>query len=570
MIKSAKKSFGNLLVDAGMINQEQLDEALAEQKGSGKKIGQVLMEKGFISKQDIEQVLEFQLGIPYVNLERIEVDIEAVQKIPENLAKRHKLIAYKIDHDNKLVVAMSDPLNIVALDDIKICSGLDIVPNIAPQEDIIKAITKFYSSQKLDKVVKEYKKAIEAEAKEIHDTSKEIHDTGIADSPIVKLVDNILEQAIGRRASDIHIEAQEKYLKIRFRVDGEMQEFMRQDMELHQAVLARIKIMSNMNIAEKRVPQDGRISMKFDDEEYDMRVSTLPTVYGEKVVIRINSKSTFVKDKSVLGFFSDDLEKFSDILKNPYGIILVTGPTGSGKSTSLYAALKDLNRDNVNIITVEDPVEAKVEGINQVQINAKAGMTFASALRSILRQDPDIIMIGEIRDSETAQIATTAAITGHLVLSTLHTNNAASSITRLVDMGIEPFMVGASVKGIMAQRLLRKICPKCTIEYEPDQAELKLFKDEALFNSNEKIKFSKGEGCAYCGYTGYRGRIGIYEILTVTNKIERLINANANADEIQTAALQEGMSTLQRSCMRRVFVQQTTTAEMIRVVYSNQ
>ncbi len=568
-MKFGKKNFGKLLVEAGMITEEQLQKVLTIQKGTGKKIGEALKEKGYITDQDIVQVLEFQLGIPYVNLERIEISPEAVKKIPENLAKRHKLIAIRIDQDNKLVVAMSDPMNIFAIDDIKICSGLDIVPNIALEGDILKAVNKYYSTQKIESVVEEYRKGMESEAESEVELKADALSTQVDGAPIVKFVNNVLEQAIGRRASDIHIEPQEKYIKIRFRVDGDMKEFSRQGLELYPEILARLKIMSGMNIAEKRIPQDGRISTAYEKEEYDMRVSSLPTVYGEKVVIRINSKSSFVKDKSVLGFFPDDLEKFNSVLKNPNGIILITGPTGSGKSTSLYAALKDLNREDVNIITVEDPVEAKIEGINQVQINVKAGMTFASALRSILRQDPDIIMVGEIRDAETAKIATSAAMTGHLVLSTLHTNDAASAVTRLVDMGVEPFLVGASVKGIMAQRLVRTICPKCKTEYTPDESELKLFRNERGVGLADNVKFCKGEGCAYCNNTGYRGRIGIYEILAVTNNMERIINTNATADQIKQMATEDGMYTLKTSCMRRVIAGQTTTAEMLRVVYAN-
>jgi type IV pilus assembly protein PilB len=578
MKKPDKKAFGNLLVDAGMITEAQLEEVLSIQKGTGKKIGDILKERGYITQQDIIQVLEFQLGIPHVNLERTQIDTKVVEKVPENLARRHKLFAYKINQENKLVVAMSDPLNIFAVEDVKICSGLDVTTCIATEEDILKAITKYYSTQKMERAVQEYKREIDADNNQEQDNDKKTEkrddalsrETTVSDAPIVKFVNNILEQAIERRASDVHIEAQEKYLKIRYRIDGELHEFMRQGADLLPGIIARIKIMSGMNIAEKRIPQDGRISLNTEKEEYDMRVSSLPTVHGEKIVIRINSKSSFVKDKSILGFFPDDLEKFNDLLKNPNGIILVTGPTGSGKSTSLYAALKDLNREDVNIVTVEDPVEAKVEGVNQVQINSKAGMTFASALRSILRQDPDIIMIGEIRDEETARIATTAAITGHLVLSTLHTNDAASSISRLVDMGIEPFMVGASVRGIMAQRLVRRICPKCIAEYTPEESELKLFRNEPGVKLGNNIKFAKGEGCTYCGNTGYRGRIGIYEILTITNKVERLINSNANADEIKKAVVEDGMYTLRTSAMRRVLEGQTTTAEMIRVAFSNE
>jgi len=559
-----RKTFGELLVEAGIITREQLNEAIETQKQTGKKLGEVLKQKGYITQDDIIQVLEFQLGIPHINLDRFEIEADAIKRVPENLAKRHELIPVKID-GKKIIVAMSDPLNLFAIDDIKIYTGLDVEPNIASSEDIKKAIGKFYTSQEAVKVAEQYKKDLGIEIKAV-DNLEEI----VNSAPIVKLVNSLYEQAIKSRASDIHIEPMERFVKIRYRIDGQLHEIMKYDIELLQAIVTRIKITGNMDIAEKRIPQDGRVSLNLDGNAYDMRLSILPTIYGEKTVIRIASKSTFIKDKSELGFYPDDLEKFNGILNNPHGIILVTGPTGSGKSTTLYAAMKDLNKEDVNIITVEDPVEAKIEGINQVQVNAKAGMTFASALRSMLRQDPDIIMVGEIRDSETANIAVSAAITGHLVLSTLHTNDSVSSISRLEDMGVEPFLLGSSVVGVLAQRLVRRICPKCAEEYVPDISELKLLKSNLEIDSVEDYKLIRGTGCTYCGHTGYRGRLGVYEILTVTNRQKELINKGASIEEIKQAALEEGFKTLKMNCIRLVLDGKTTVSEMMRVAYANE
>lgn len=556
-----KKTFGKLLLEAGMVTEEQLNEAIEEQKHSGKKLGEILKEKGFISQEDIIQVLEFQLGIPHLNLERIDIDEEAVKKIPENIAKRHGIIPVKIN-ENKIVLAMSDPLNIFAIDDVKIYTGMDVILNIASPDDISKAITRYYSKQEAVLVAEQFTKEIGIDIK-----PDESLDEMVNSAPIVKLVNSVIEQAIKSRASDIHIEPQENYIKVRCRIDGQLQEIMKQDVRLLPAIVTRIKITGNMDIAEKRIPQDGRMTTTVDGNVYDLRLSVLPTIYGEKTVIRITSKTSFVKDKSQLGFYPDDMEKFSGILQNPHGIILVTGPTGSGKSTTLYAAVKDLNRPDVNIITVEDPVESKIEGINQVQVNTKAGLTFASALRSILRQDPDIILVGEIRDGETANIAISAAITGHLVLSTLHTNDAPSSISRLTDMGIEPFLIGSSIVGILAQRLVRKVCPKCSEEYIPNNYEKKILKEMNIQNV-DSIKLINGAGCAYCGHTGYRGRLGVYEILTITPRIRELINTGANSSAIKQAAVEEGLITLKANCVRLVLDGKTTVSEMLRVAFS--
>jgi type IV pilus assembly protein PilB len=387
-------------------------------------------------------------------------------------------------------------------------------------------------------------------------------------APIVKLVNYIIEQAVRIKASDIHIEPYSKDIRIRYRVDGQLQEMMRHDVRLLPAIVTRIKISGEMNIAEKRKPQDGRISIKIDKKDYDLRVSILPTVHGEKVVIRIIDKSGLLKDKESLGFMKEDLIKFENILKSPHGIILVTGPTGSGKSTTLYTSLKELNKENINIITVEDPVESTLEGINQVQVNPKAGLDFAGALRSILRQDPDIVMIGEIRDRETVEIAVRAAVTGHLVVSTLHTNDAPSTVTRLIDMGIEPFLISTSLTGIIAQRLVRKICPVCKTEYTPEPGEISVLDQSAVEEYGGSIKLYRGEGCNKCNNSGYSGRIGVYEIMSISRQLKQLINQGANADDIKIQAEKDGMSTLKKSCTRLVLEKITTLEELIRIAYA--
>lgn len=561
MQNNNRKSFGQLLVQANLITDEQLNEAVKEQEQSGKKLGEVMLEKGYISHEDIVQVLEFQLGIPHVNLERIDVDEDAVKMIPEAMARMHDIIAVRFS-EGKIVVAMSDPLNIFAIDDVKIFTRMDVTPNIASSEDIKKAINKYYSKQEAILAAEQLKKEKSIEIKP-EDNLEEL----VNSAPIVKLVNTIIEQAVKSRASDVHIEPQEKYIKVRYRIDGELQEIMRQDVRLLPAIVNRIKISGGMDIAEKRVPQDGRMSLNVDSNGYDLRISVLPTIYGEKVVIRITSKASFIKDKTQLGFLPDDLEKFNGILQNPHGIILVTGPTGSGKSTTLYAAVRDLNKNNTNVITVEDPVESKIEGINQVQVNTKAGLTFATALRSILRQDPDVILVGEIRDAETANIAISAAITGHLVLSTLHTNDSSGAVSRLVDMGVEPFLLGSSIVGILAQRLVRKICPKCCEEITPDIHQKKILSD-FNFENKDNIKLMQGTGCAFCGHTGYRGRLGVYEVMTITPKVRDLINSGASSSAIKQAAIKEGLKTLKFNCARLVLDGSTTLSEMLRVSYS--
>lgn len=559
-----KLKLGDLLIQYGIINEEQLYEALDLQKTSNMKLGEALIKLGYVTKQNINEVLEFQLGIPYIQIEEYEIDVEATRTITEDIAKRNNLIPVK-QTDTEVYVAMSDPLNIFAIDDVKIYSGKEVVPLLADEAGIQKAIEMHYGSQKAIQAAEQFKqeRALDLDKQDI--SEEDVAGDLVKSAPIVKLVNTVLEQSVRYRASDIHIEPYEKFIRVRYRVDGRLQQMYEYDPSILNAIVARVKIIGGMDIAEKRKPQDGRISIKVDNKEYDVRVSSLPTVYGEKIVMRVNGKEGFNKGKAQLGLYEDDLKKFDSLFANPYGIILVTGPTGSGKSTTLYTALNEINREDINIITVEDPVESQITGINQVHVNPKAGLTFASALRSILRQDPDVIMIGEIRDSETAEIAVKASITGHLVVSTLHTNDAPSSITRLIDMGVEPFLIGASVVGVIAQRLVRRLCPKCKRLIQASA------RDKQLLGlpEDQNVEIYEKVGCHLCNNSGYSGRIGVYEIMPVTDKIRAVINHEGTADDIKKAALEEGMHTLRMSAIRLVLDGTTTVDEMLRIAYSN-
>ena len=572
-----KDKIGNILVRAGVITQDQLENALSIQKKSGGLIGQILVKQGYIDRRSLYEFLQKQMGVEYVDIEGIEIDEDIIGLVSPNLAKTHKVIPIE-KVDGNLKVAMSDPMNIFSIDDLRLTTCLEIIPCLADEEQISAQLEKYYGKasrktsakeieQKVADLDEEIKKVNEKIAVEITQTEDEDTTIDISDlenAPIVKMVNIIFQKAVATRASDIHIEPQEDCVLIRFRIDGQLVEIMRYDRKILSSIVARIKIISGLNIAEKRIPQDGRIGIKIDDREYDMRVSVLPTMFGEKVVIRIADKEGFNVSKKELGFFEDDLEKFDQIISSPYGIILVTGPTGSGKSTTLYTALRELCKPNVNILTVEDPVESTIKGINQVQVNVKAGLTFATALRAFLRQDPDIIMVGEIRDSETAEIAIRAAITGHLVFSTLHTNDAASSVTRMIDMGIEPFLLSSALVGLIAQRLVRRLCPHCKEAFQPDKNEREILG----LKDDEEVTIYRAKGCDECNNTGYKGRIAVYEILTVNREIKELISKNVSSDVIKDAAIKMGMKTLRMNCTRLVKEGITTIDEMLRIAYS--
>lgn len=565
MAGRTRKRLGDMLVEAGIITNDQLMEALGKQKESGKRLGEILVDLRFTDEMEIAEAMAQQMKIPVAKIREAKLAPEVIALLPENAVRKYHVVPFQLDENNPniLWVAMSDPLDIIAADDLSIITNMQIEVMAAAASDVTYAIEKYYGNEQSAKLADSFAQERMEKDKKLKGDKEDEGNDEVENSPIVLLVNKIIEQAVNERASDIHIEALEDEVRIRYRIDGAMQEIMRYPKDLQSAIVARIKIVSGMNISEKRAPQDGRMTLLFNRVEYDLRVSSLPTTFGEKVVMRIASKSGLNKEKSELGFQEEELKRFDGILKHPHGIILVTGPTGSGKSTTLYTVLNELNGGEVNIITVEDPVEADVDGINQVQVNEKAGLTFASALRSILRQDPDIIMIGEIRDEETASIAVKAAITGHLVVSTLHTNSAASTVTRLEDMGIEPYMVADSVVGIIAQRLVRRICPKCRVEKElTDADKLRLHLRGA---SNPLIYEPSENGCAYCNNSGYRGRIGVYEIMPITPALREVISRGGGAEEIQNIALKEGLTTLRLGAAKLVLKGVTSIAEVERI-----
>ena len=560
-----KKRLGDILVSEGVITPEQLDEALQKQRTMvGKKLGVVLVELGMSSEDEIVTALQRQLSLDRVRLSEIKIPEEILKLVREDILRKNTLLpfAFSIENMNVLRVAMADPLDIVAVDDLAILTNFQIEPVIATPRDITTAIDKYFGNTEAMKVAEKFVKERKEQFAERRKEEEEAN-ADVSNAPVVQLVNKIIEQAERQRSSDIHIEALEDHVRVRFRIDGVLKKTMEYDIALLNAIVARIKIIGGMDISEKRKPQDGRITSVVDNVEYDIRVSVLPTVYGEKVVMRLTQKKALNRDKKDLGLAPDELVQFDRILQHPHGIILVTGPTGSGKSTTLYTALSELNTEDVNIITVEDPVEANVDGINQVQVNNKADMTFANALRSILRQDPDIIMIGEIRDNETAEIAVKASITGHLVVSTLHTNSSASTITRLEDMGVEPYLIADSVIGVIAQRLVRRLCPKCKKSRMATEVDLEAL---GLPEDREAVVYEP-VGCHMCNNTGYYGRIGVYEIMEITPELKEIISKHGNANEIKEVALQQGMRTLHMSAAKYVLSGVTSISEMKRISF---
>ena len=563
MIYRKKVRLGDLLVQKGIITEEQLSEALKQQKEKKLMLGEMIVSMGFASQSQINDVLCEHLNIDFVDMREEEPDPQVLSLLDESIMRKYTLVPLRHDNNNAgaLQVAMADPMNILAMDDINIITGMQVVPILANAQDINAFLDKAFGQQQAQNIVELYKREQEDNNKEAEKENNARREE-IENAPIVVLINNIIEQAVRQRASDIHIEPMEKTVRVRYRIDGNLKEIMKYDNALLGAITTRLKIMSGMDISEKRKPQDGRITTTVDRREYDIRVSNLPTVYGEKVVMRIASKEGFNVDISKLGLTERDRKVFQDILRNPHGIILVTGPTGSGKSTTLYTALSELNTEDVNIITDEDPVEANIDGINQVQVNTKANLTFASALRSILRQDPDIIMIGEIRDSETAEIAVRASITGHLVVSTLHTNSTASSVARLEDMGVESYLIADSMVGIIAQRLVRRLC-ECKKPKEATVEEKQLLG----VDTEKSCTIYEPCGCKLCNNTGYYGRMGIYEIMKISPAIKRLISKNADAEDIKNQAVKEGMNTLKMAAANGVKEGITSIAEMIKATY---
>ena len=547
------------LIKKGIVSKQQFESAREESKNKGLPINKVLISKGIVKEKDIASVISERLGIPFMDLSDYLIDADVIKLVPESIAQRYKLIPlFKIGQT--LTVAMVDPQDINAMDQVRLKSGCEIDAVLATETDIKNAMDQYYgTSGGVEEVIKQMNE-VKRSASVAPASDKELAKMA-EDAPVVKLVNMIIIQAVTEKASDIHIEPDEKVLRVRYRVDGILHEVPKPPKDLEAAIISRVKVLASMDIAERRKPQDGRIMMKMQGKDIDMRVSCFPTVYGENIVIRLLDKTSLLLGLSELGMRPEMHKAFDKIIRKPFGIMLVTGPTGSGKTTTLYAALNTINSEEKNIITIEDPVEYQISMIRQTQVNPKAELTFASGLRSILRQDPDVIMVGEIRDSETAEIATQAALTGHLVFSTLHTNDASGAITRLADMGIEPFLISDAVIGVLAQRLVRVICPKCKEKLVPTDATLKDLKLER----SDDLALYHGKGCVKCKDTGYVGRVGIYELLVIDDELRKLIIAKAPADQIKAKAVEMGMKTLYEDGIAKALAGITSVEEVLRV-----
>jgi type IV pilus assembly protein PilB len=555
---------GDILIEQGLITPQQLEEVLKMQSaGNKKRIGEILVELGTISREELFKVLQYVYETEYVDLSNYVIDPEVISLIPEKFALQFRLIPLSIN-DNELVVAMANPLDVYAIDFVRGHTKIKKIKTmLAAEDDILSAINSYYELGEYKDIIE--KLGTEMVFKEEEDEDLQKLEAISKGAPIIQLVNMLIVQGVKDRASDIHIEPNDRGLLIRFRIDGMLHDNRILPNKIKAAIISRVKILAKMDIAERRLPQDGRFQVKFGIKEVDLRVSTIPTVFGEKVVLRILDKSKGLIELKNLGFLAEQLDQFKSMILKSYGIILLTGPTGSGKTTTLYAALNKVNSNEKNIITVEDPVEYKLNRVNQIQILPKIDLTFANALRSILRQDPDVIMIGEIRDTETAQIAVQAALTGHLVFSTLHTNDAASALTRLIDMGIEPFLISSSVIGVIAQRLVRVICEKCKEEYVPSEDIIYGLKIKDRLNHESKIKLYRGKGCSFCKNTGYYGRISIYELIVLDEEIKSLIVTKASSNVINELALKNGMKNLKDSGMEKALQGITTIEEVLRV-----
>ncbi len=555
---------GEMLIRAGKITKEQLEQALAFQKEHGGKLGEILLKLGFIKDESvIQEFLAKQLNIGTIKLDDLELDPDVVNLIPVDIARKFNVIA-AIRVGKILFVATSDPTNVFVMDTLKFVTGYEIQPVMASAESIQKALDKYYGGgESLDELVEEVSEDMEIVEEEEETISDAELQRAVQDKPIVKLVNSIILDAIRMKASDIHIEVYEKRFRVRYRIDGVLREVLQLPYGLRHAVTSRIKILAKLNISERRLPQDGRIKIQAFGRAIDLRVSILPCIFGEKIVMRILDPQNLMLDMTKLGFPPRALKEFKKAIHMPFGMILVTGPTGSGKTTTLYSALQSLNTPDVNIMTAEDPVEFNIDGINQVQMHPEIGLTFASALRAFLRQDPNIILVGEIRDQETADIAIKAALTGHLVFSTLHTNDAPSTVTRLVDMGVPPFLVASAVRLVIAQRLLRRICNDCKEEYEPEPEKLEILGIDPDEVKEKGLKFYRGRGCPTCGGTGYKGRIAVFEVMPITRELQKLIIEGASALEIEEVASQQGMTTLRQEAIARMFEGITTIDQVI-------
>jgi len=566
------RRLGDLLVADGLLTAEQLKKALAEQKGSPEKLGSVLIRLNFVNEDQLIGFLSRQYGVPSITLGQLDIDPDVLKLVPAPIARKYEVIPVR-RMGNSLALAMADPTNVFALDDISFMTNLQVLPLVASQTAIKKAVDRNYESKteaissvlsdmQTDlsnvEVVEEGEEGAKVDVFELKESADE--------APVVKLVNMVLVDAIQKGASDIHFESYEKIFRIRFRMDGVLHEMLAPPKRLESAILSRLKIMSNLDIAERRLPQDGRIKLRYNSREIDFRVSTLPTIFGEKAVLRILDKEALKLDMTQLGFDEWSLEKFSAAIHQPYGMVLITGPTGSGKTTTLYSGIHTINSPDVNIMTAEDPVEYNLKGVNQVQINEGVGRTFAAALRSFLRQDPDVILVGETRDLETAQISIRAALTGHLVFSTLHTNDCPSTIARLLDMGIPSFLVASSLLLVLAQRLGRKVCKQCREPYDADEESLVQYGH--VPTGKGKMQFYKGKGCATCNFTGMKGRVAIYEVMPVGEELRSAILKNASTAELRAIAETAGMRSLRQAGLMKVIEGTTTIEEVLRVTLS--
>ena len=562
----AYKRLGDLLVSAGAITPEELEQGLELQKKTKERLGTALISAGIITEAQLIEVLRLQLGIEYIDLSKTNIPISLAQVVPKNIAKQFQVVPVHMTKD-EIYLAMCDPMNFYAIEEVRKAVRKRIVPMIATAEGVEHAITVLYGNEGAAKAIEAMKREISAtqEEEENNQFSSNILNDNVNDAPTIRLVNSIIDRAVHENASDIHIEPKEKELQVRMRIDGMLRQILTIPKNLQNSVISRIKIMSGMDIAERRIPQDGRFNVKSNKKEYDLRVSSLPTVYGEKIVARLLDKEAGYLTPEAIGLMGSNLEKYQRTIHCHSGVILIAGPTGSGKSSTMNTMISQLNTEEVNLVTLEDPVEYNIDGVNQVQINEKTGMTFANGLRAILRQDPDIIAVGEIRDGETAQICMRSAITGHVVLSTIHTNDAVGTIERLEDIGVEPYLVATALRGVVSQRLVRRICPKCRESYEASEEEVRTLR----LDPQQKHTFYHGKGCADCFNTGYRGRIGVFEILEIDHKIQRLIatRADRGAIEAELKNGNSGFTTLRENAIELVEKGITTSEEIRRVIY---
>ena len=553
----AYQRLGDILLSAHMITGEQLNTALRQGQEEKKRLGQVLIDTGVITEQQLIDVLKMQLGVESVDLSSVNIPTALAQLVPRSLARKYTVVPVKLMGD-ELHLAMVDPLNFVAIEEVRNATKKRIIPMIATISGAERAIATLYGNEGVSRAIDEMQRSIGA--MEAEGQPRQTQDAPSA--PAIRLVNSIVERAVAENASDIHLEPRETGMVVRMRIDGVLHTMLTVPGNLQNAIISRVKILGNMNIAEKRIPQDGRSNMRLRGEDVDLRISTLPTAYGEKIVIRLLRKSSLELSCGGVGLTGDNLVKFRRLIRNSNGVVLIVGPTGSGKSSTMYTMIGEINSEEINLVTLEDPIEYSMEGVNQVQINEKVGMTFASGLRAILRQDPDVIAVGEIRDGETAEIAMRAAITGHLVISTVHTNDAVTTLDRLVDIGVEPYLISSALKGVISQRLVRKICPRCRRAYTPDREEREMLG----IGSGDGVRFYRGEGCAECLNTGYRGRTAAFEILVLNDDIRRAFRETGDSSALREVAERSGFRTLREDCRRLVEEGVTTTDEVRRIL----